>query len=319
MGQWGQEKFYRLTPRAIALLQPPEDDGFRQFYLTPDFRMMAPAGLAPILLYRMGEIAELTACDRANTYKITEESIESALQTGWRRDDVLQFLRDNSQIGLPDNVESTLKGWIGHRGDVEFHDLLLITVHRSQIRRLEGHKRIKPYILHRFAAGLYAVDRAHKDELSRLLSELGFSPAKETRGYPGKAESREARMGLHKALAEARDAVDLADAAGFEPAQLCPVPGTRVQHIAGEPDLPPLVNTTQAGALLDEAMSQDLNVEMVYLARTGQKVTFIVRPERLAFKGDSPVLVGMDAADGERRTYVLDNIERLRIQYNDED
>ena len=61
---------------------------------------------------------------------------------------MLQFLRDNSQIGLPDNVEHTLKGWIGHRGDVEFHDLCLMTVHRSQIRRLEGNRKLKP--LHDF-------------------------------------------------------------------------------------------------------------------------------------------------------------------------
>src|SRR5690606_13406836 len=98
MGQWGQEKFYRLTQRAHALLEPPEDDGFRQFYLTPDFKMMAPAGLAPILLFRMGEMAEFVGCDRANTYVITETSVEHALEAGWKRDDVLQFLRENSQL-----------------------------------------------------------------------------------------------------------------------------------------------------------------------------------------------------------------------------
>ncbi|MFK7928569.1 MAG: helicase-associated domain-containing protein, partial [Myxococcota bacterium] len=138
LGQWGQEKFYRLSPRGQHLLSPPEDDGFRQFYLTPAFEAMAPAGLAPVLLFRLGELAELTGCDRANTYRITDTSVERALSRGWRRDDVLQFLRDNSQIGLPDNVEQTLKGWIGHRGDVEFHDLTMLTVHRSQIRKVEG-------------------------------------------------------------------------------------------------------------------------------------------------------------------------------------
>ena len=107
MGQWGQEKFYRLSPRGRHLLEPAADDGFRQFYLTPSFEIMAPAGLSPVLLFRIGELAELVGCDRANTYKITDATIERALDRGWRRDDVLQFLRDNSQIGLPDNVEST--------------------------------------------------------------------------------------------------------------------------------------------------------------------------------------------------------------------
>jgi hypothetical protein len=201
VGQWGQEKFYRLTPRALALLEPDKDEGFRQFYLTPDFKMMAPAGIAPILLFRAGEIGDFTGCDRANTYKITEQSIERALDAGWRRDDVLQFLRDGSQLGLPENIEQTLKGWIGHRGDVEFHDLCLITVHRSQIRRLEGNKRVKPYILHRFAPGMYAVDRANKEEFRRVLADCGFAPAKETRSYPGNPEVVEARAALHRLLA----------------------------------------------------------------------------------------------------------------------
>ncbi|HMV68496.1 MAG TPA: helicase-associated domain-containing protein, partial [Myxococcota bacterium] len=317
MGQWGQEKFYRLTSRATALLAPAADDGFQQFYLTPDFKLMAPAGLAPILLFRLGEIAELTGCDRANTYRITEDSVNAALEAGWRRDDVLQFLRDNSMQGLPDNIEATLKGWIGHRGDVEFHDLLLITVHRSQIRRLESNRRVKPYILHRFAPGMYAVDRTKKDELARLLADLGFSPSRETRSYPGNPETVEARANLHKLLGEARDAVaDPGEREGglIDPGQLHPVPGTRVPTSSSEPDIPPPVTPQQARAVLDEAIGRDANVEMVYQARNGQRLNFVVRPERLTFRGDSPVLVGTDMGDNERRTYVLENIERLRIQ-----
>jgi hypothetical protein len=285
--------------------------------------MMAPAGLAPILLFRMGEIAELTGCDRANTYKITEESIESAVESGWKRDDVLQFLRDNSQLGLPENVEQTLKGWIGHRGDVEFHDLLMITVHRSQIRRFESQKRIKPLILHRFAPGLYAVDRRKKDEIESVLTDCGFAPAKETRTYPGSAEAVEARQNLHKAVAEAREeARDPMDRKSevVDPSQLHPVPGTRLPRgpsgRKGDavPDMPPKVDAKEVRDLIDTALSKDLAVEMVYLAKNGQRLACEVQPQRLAFKGDAPVLVGLDVNEDERRTFVLDRIERLRVQ-----
>ena len=54
LGQWGQEKFYRLSSRALRLVEPPEDEGFTQFYLTPSFEIMAPAGMAPILFFRIG-------------------------------------------------------------------------------------------------------------------------------------------------------------------------------------------------------------------------------------------------------------------------
>lgn len=317
MGQWGQEKFYRLSPRGKHLLVPPEDDGFRQFYLTPSFEIMAPAGLAPILLFRIGELADLVGCDRANTYKIDEQSIERAMERGWRRDDVLQFLRDNSQIGLPDNVESTLKGWIGHRGDVEFHELTLLTVHKSQIRKLEKNKQIKPYLLHRFAPGMYAIDPHKRGEIVALLEESGFEPAAETRRYPGDPEQVEARQTLHQIVGEARQAVADPMAEGAEllpPEKYKPVPGTKVARgKRSHTDLPPKVDTSEARMLLEKAMSRELDVEMVYEAKNGQRITCTVEPQRMAFKSNAPVLVGLDRSEDERRSFVLDRIERLRI------
>jgi len=344
MGQWGQEKFYRLSPRGRQLLEPAADDGFQQFYLTPSFEIMAPAGLAPILLFRIGELANIIGCDRANTYKITEPSIERALDRAWRRDDVLQFLRDNSQIGLPENVESTLKGWIGHRGDVEFHELTLLTVHRSQIRRLEGHKRIKPYVLHRFAPGMYAVDKNRLAEIIAALEDSGFSPMKDVRRYPGDPEQVEARNALHKKVADARaDAVEPAQRGQslVRPEDLHPVPGARLARAPEEdgqpaiegdragsasrkpsdragsasrkPALPPEVTADEIRRLIDLALSDDMDLEMVYVAKTGQRLALVVQPQRLAFKSDAPVLVGYDRGDNERRTFMIDKIERMRV------
>ncbi len=318
MGQWGQEKFYRLSARGRQLLEPDEDDGFQQFYLTPSFEIMAPAGLAPVLLYRIGELAELVGCDRANTYKITEQSIERALDRGWRRDEVLQFLRDNSQIGLPDNVEATLKGWIGHRGDVEFHDLMLMTVHRSQIKRLESNKRIKPYLLHRFAPGMYAVDRHKRDEIVELLTASRFSPARDVRNYPGDPEQIDARQNLHRLLAEARQEAGEPIARGtgvIDPEQLHLVPGAKA---AGgpiqreEPVLPPEVDLAQARMIIERALSKDLELEMVYHARNGNRLALRVQPERMAYRGGAAILVGTDLSENEARSFVLDKIERLR-------
>jgi len=321
LGQWGQEKFYRLSARGRMLLNPSEDDGFTQFYLTPSFEIMAPAGLAPVLLFRIGELATLIGCDRANTYRIAEERIEGALKAGWRRDDVLQFLRDNSQIGLPDNVESTLKGWIGHHGEVEFHDLMLMTVHRSQIRRLEGNNKVKPYLLHRFAPGMYAVDRTRKDEIMAALKDNNFQPAAEVRGYPGDPEQVEARHALHKMVNEARQLAIEPSHRGksLAPAEkLQMVPGTRLAKLpdgsgVDEEDPIPEVTVLEVRQIADLAMSRALDVEMVYQARNGLKLELLVEPERFAFRGDDPVLVGLDKAEDDRRTFVLERIERMRI------
>ncbi len=322
MGQWGQEKFYRLSQRGQHLLEPPADDGFSQFYLTPSFEIMAPAGLSPVLLFRIGELAELTGCDRANTFKVNEVTVERAFERGWRRDDILQFLRDNSQIGVPENVEATLKGWIGHRGDVEFHELTLMTIHRSQIRRLEGNRRMKPYLLHRFAPGMYAVDKQRLPEIEAMLRESGFDPSKERRRYPGDPEQVEARQNLHRLVAEARETAIDPTARGMElvaPDKLQAVPGTRAANAPAEEEElivekeRPAETPETIRVLLDRAMNEERDVEMVYLAKNGQKLTCRVHPERLAFKSDAPVLVGLDREGSERRTFLLDRIASLRL------
>lgn len=321
LGIWGQQKFYRLSPRAVALLDPPEDEGFTKFYLTPSYEIMAPAGLAPILLFRIGELAELTGCDRANTYKITEVTIEQALNKGWRREDVLDFLRESSQIGLPENVETTLRAWMGAEGDVEFHDLCALTVHRAHIRRLESLRALKPYLLHRFAPGLYAVDRRRLPELTAELIAQGFNPSKEIRSYPANEDASAARERLHHLLAEAReqrdDPLSRAHSADTQPEDLQPIPGSSVAMQAQrrkKRDEPPRSSPTELRAILERAINQNLWVEMTYRsAKDDSRRQIIVVPERITLNREgNQVLVATDVAANTRLTYNLMQIERAR-------
>ncbi|MFZ5479695.1 MAG: helicase-associated domain-containing protein [Myxococcota bacterium] len=322
LGMWGQQKFFRLSPRATALLDPPEDEGFKQFYLTPSYEIMAPAGLAPILLFRIGELAELTGCDRANTYKITEVTIEQALHKGWRREEVFDFLRENSQIGLPENVEQTLRAWMGQEGDVEFHEITALTVHRSAVRRFEALRAIKPFLLHRFAPGLYAVDRRRLPEIAAALAESGFNPSKEIRRYPADEEAAEARERLHLLLAEAReqreDPIARAHSADTQPEELRPIPGGNVAQGAARQKKreqgPPRTSTTELRAIIDRAISQGLWVEMTYLSAKDQtRKQIVVVPERIALNREgNAVLVATDVAQNLKLSYALAQIERAR-------
>ncbi|MCB9777816.1 MAG: helicase-associated domain-containing protein [Alphaproteobacteria bacterium] len=319
LGTWGQEKFYRLSPRARLLIEPVDEDGFQKFYLTPSFEIMAPAGMAPILFFRIGELAELTACDRANTYKITEVTIEQALEKGWRRDDILEFLRENSQIGLPDNVEQTLRGWMGHHGDVEFHDVMLLTVHRSQIRRLETHRKLKPFLLHRFVPGMYAVDRTRMEELNAALDEAGFAPGQSVRRYPDDPAAVDSRERLLHLVAQARDdrsdLLAVAQHEDIQPENLVPVPGTghvsRKKKSKKKEELPPRRSPREVRELAERAIATGQRLKVLYVSRDNQRKLLTIEPERLAVnaRGDQ-VLVAKDVAKDERLSYQIVQIER---------
>ncbi len=320
LGQWGQEKFYRLSSRALRLVEPPEDEGFTQFYLTPAFEIMAPAGMAPILFFRIGELAELTACDRANTYKITQVTIERALEKGWRREDIFEFLRENSQIGLPENVEDTLRGWCGHRGDVEFHDLTMLSIHRSQIRRLETNRAIKPFLLHRFVPGLYAVDRARMEEIKLALTDGGFSVSPQVRAYPDDPSGVDARKRLLDLVSEARagreDTFSRAHAADTDPSLVSLIPGTKATPIKKgrrkKSSLPTRRSPREIQDVVAGALKSSQNIDMIYVTRSEERKRLTVSPERIATNAQGQqVLVAADAKTGGRFSYQLAQIERM--------
>lgn len=321
LGAWGQQKFYRLSPRARALLEPSDDEGFSKFYLTPSYEIMAPAGLSPMMLFRIGEIAELVGCDRANTYKITEVSIEQGLSKGWRREELLDFLRDYSQIGLPENVEHTLRGWMGQEGDVEFHEITALTVHRSVVKRFEASRGVKAFVLHRFAPGLYAVDPRRLPEISAELERLGFNPAREVRKYPADDEALGARERLHNMLAEARelreDPVARAHSADTQPDDLRPVPGSSTAHRAQArrgPQPPPRATPQEVRAVIERAIQQSAWLEVQYLSLKDQgRRDLTLIPERVALNREgASVLVAFDTATGTKLSYPVEQIERIR-------
>ncbi len=320
LGLWGSQKFYRLSARARALVEPPADDGFHQFYLTPSYEIMAPAGLAPLLLFRIGELAELQGCDRANTYRITEVSIERALQRGWRRDDLLDFLRDKSQIGLPENVEQTLRAWIGAGGDVEFHDLVALTVHRSAVARIEALRELRPYLVHRFAPGLYAVDRNQLHTVRQVLLATGFNPPEQPRVWPEAEASERETQAFHVLVAEAReqrnDPQGRAHLADTQPGDLRPVPGSNLAFDAPRKRKSglPRVTATEAQAIAQRAIDEGRWLAVTYVsAKDGARRDLVLAPERLATNREGNlVLVALDTAQQVKLTYALAQIERAR-------
>ncbi|MED5371168.1 MAG: helicase-associated domain-containing protein [Myxococcota bacterium] len=322
LGEWGQEKFYRLTPRALAMIEPAEEGEFSQFYLTPSYEIMAPAGLPPMLLFHIGELAELTGCDRANTYKISEISIEQALAKGWRRDDVLEFLREGSQIGLPENVDQTLKSWMGSGVDVEFHDCVVMTVAKTKVKEIEAARSLRPHLLHRFAPGMYAIDRSRIAEVFEALSELGLSPAKDLRHYPGEPGQISAREALHQLLAEARETSDnplaRAHEADTQPEDLLPVPGSstgRRKKKKKKPVEAPRLSPAEVRKVLDRAIALRQAVRVQYAGKDGKRVGYTLEPSRLALNpAGEQVVVARNAETGDLRTFKVGRIERVKAQ-----
>lgn len=174
-----------------------------RFLLQPNFEILAPVGLPLAMLWKLAEVAELKSVDRANTFLLTRESVRASLDEGWRASAVLDFLRDGSQVGMPQNVESTVSDWIGDHGEVEFHDALVVAAAAKPMRTvIKALKKAK--IAHEaLGNGAVAIPRERREDALELLraAELGVAPNVRRHDLADDPSSRQGP--LHTLLEEA--------------------------------------------------------------------------------------------------------------------
>jgi len=181
-------------------------EGMR-FYTQPNFEVLAPAGLPLPVVFRVGQIAEFTSVDRMNTYTLTRESVRDALDRGWRRDELLDFLGGDSAMGLPQNVRSTVEDWMGNHGEVEFHDALVLTVRADREAEVVDILRKRRSLAVRLGPGVYAVPREDRDAVLKLLRNKGYEPSPWLRRYDREAPAGEAPTRLRELLARVEGGV----------------------------------------------------------------------------------------------------------------
>jgi len=152
-----------------------------QFLLQPTFDVFAPVGLPLGLLWKLGEVAELRKADRASTYTLTRDSVRLALDEGWRPADLLQFLSEGSAVGLPQNVGSTLKDWVGKHGEFEFHDALVVTAKEGRGPALLSKLKKLKIPFEQLGERAFAIPREERESLLTALRAGGLDPAPKVR------------------------------------------------------------------------------------------------------------------------------------------
>ena len=194
-----------------------------QFLLQPNFEILAPAGMPLADLYQLGEMCRFLSCDRMNRYLLADETVRAAVERGWRRTELLRFLREGTAHGVPQNVDSTVDEWIGERGEVEFHDALVVTIQPGREEALKtALDRVSPGY-RRMAPGVFAMARESREELIEVLEGAGLNPARWVRAYGPPLGHTDA---FDNAIEEVRDGDDvglaevLAEPAEFPTRQL---------------------------------------------------------------------------------------------------
>jgi hypothetical protein len=154
-----------------------------KYLLQPTFEILAPVGIPMKRLWKLGEITQLKRVDRANTYELTRESVRSALDDGWRTEEMLEALKEGSQVGVPQNVSSTLRDWSGRHGEVELHDALVLTCEPARVKKVVKILKKLGVPVRALAETVLAIPRERSDEILEALQGAQVEAAPTVRRY----------------------------------------------------------------------------------------------------------------------------------------
>ena len=290
-GEWGQEQFYRLTELSKSLIRRKSKDEINKFYLTPNFEIVAPMGTSAHLLFKLGELCEFSNCDRANTYKLTVQSIAKAKESGWKREEVLQFFSRHSQLGIPENVDFTIKKWLGSDPSATFHNVLMLTVHRNQVAAFESNSAFKPFIVHRFIPGMYAVHPNKKDELEAEMVKAGIEFGEHIIDYPQAHSLDQEKDLLANQVNEARTLknalADLARPTDVSPSELCFISEVKTREETKQIR----ITSTYCRKLCEQAIENNQILRLEYPQKKADPKWMTVTPEKISTGGNGNVLL----------------------------
>lgn len=308
-GVWGQETFYRLSEMARSLIVPEKKNEVGKFYLTPNFEIVAPIGTPAQLLFKLGELCEFSNCDRANTYKLTVQSIEKAKEKGWRRDEVLQFFTRYSQLGIPENVNFTLGKWLGKDPSATFHNVLMLTIQRHQVQMFESNSAFKPFIVHRFIPGMYAVHPDKKEELESEMVKAGILFGDNIIDYPQDQDIHQDKERLSQQVEEARQLKqtlqELAAPTSVQPYELC-----HISEAKNREDVQQVRTTgSHCKRICTEAIESNQHIRLEYPQKSGDPVWMTVIPENVSISPNgNAILVGRVLESNRKLSFSLSKV-----------
>lgn len=101
----------RLGHRFFGLALGPDACEGPRLLLNPDFEILIYPEAPDEWNWQVSQFADRVGSDYVKRYRVTRESVKRAIISGWQRDEILEFLRQNSYGTPPANVLFSVREW----------------------------------------------------------------------------------------------------------------------------------------------------------------------------------------------------------------
>lgn len=275
------------------------------FLLQPNYEVLVPRTMDLSVRHRLDQVAELLRADTISRYRLTDASIQRAMEHGWEVRELLDFLGSHSEAEVPQNVRMTLTDWAERYGRITFWDVFLMRVaDRELAKELKAHPMIAPFLHGEVGPTALICARKEYPKLVAALKEYGYWPRVGVIN-PDEAQSQKGRP---------KDLLILDFGAGqrlpMAINQQIPKPtGKRTGPLRrkerGGRDLP----STTIADLVKSAISERKQLEIEYLAPASGRTRRTIDPKEL--EGDQ--VEAFCHLRSEDRRFTLNNILEIWV------
>lgn len=129
------------------------DINISKFYVQPDFDIIVLPNVSNLLRWKLMMFTELHKSDRTSIYRLTKASILQALRKGVGVNEMISFMMEHAETGVPDHISLTIRQWAKETNEGE----LLNTEFIENICREQ----------YEYETGDYEIRSFYKDDYNR--------------------------------------------------------------------------------------------------------------------------------------------------------
>lgn len=125
-----------LGEKALYLISGEHNQFWMQessFVTQPNLEILLSSHANPAIHWRLASLCEDEGGNEMYRYRITRHSIYSALLRGWKVDEIIDFIKENSRLGVPENVFQVLSDWGSKFGQLYFMETCLLCCKNSDV------------------------------------------------------------------------------------------------------------------------------------------------------------------------------------------
>ncbi|OAB33818.1 helicase-associated domain-containing protein [Paenibacillus glacialis] len=95
----------------MASLNTPLENPTGRFYVQPDFDIIVLPDIPYLLRWKLMMFTDIRKSDRMSIYRLSKDSITQAVKRGMGIDEVMRFMTEYAETGVPEHISLTLRQW----------------------------------------------------------------------------------------------------------------------------------------------------------------------------------------------------------------